>query len=309
MDRSLLPFGLIHSFYLMLVSVMVEYVEFKDKFYCKLHKLAFNKDSKCPSCKTPPLISYGTPNSKKEIQLKLHEQSLTIHEQSRRVYVRKNIVERFHSYRLKFEAEVKWEHLFSYEEYKLNNNVKFKRIDFPEAIVRVFRKSILVTLRSSMEIKNLSVMEAKKRSDELILDVIGKLPSSIQVKDLGKLSSVHNAFVNHPFASKNVSVKVNNENRFISDNSKGHPEFEAINTNHAISDSEFIEQDIVSLIDRGLSRDVLAQSIKDLIDDRKFYAENLRSHVEAINVLARSVDEFKNEVRKDKIKRLKDEWW
>lgn len=283
---------------------MSMYVEFKDKFYCKTHRCSFDKDSKCPSC-----ISDGTLKPNKEIQLKLHEQSLTNHEQSRRVYVRKNIVERFHAYRIKFEAKVQWDHLFSYEEFTLNNNVKFKRIDFPEAIVRVFRKSILITLRSSMEVKGLSVLEAKKRSDELILDVVSKLPKAIEVKDLGKLSSVHNAFINHPLAKRNISVKVNDEVRFISDNSKGNPEFEAINTNHAISDSECIESDIVSLIDKGLSRDVLAQSIKALIDDREYYAENLKSHVKAIQDLNLGINELRNQIKKDNIKRLKEDWW
>jgi hypothetical protein len=178
-----------------------------------------------------------------------------------------------------------WEHLFSYEEFTLNNNVKFKRIDYPEAIVRVFRKSILITIRSSKEVKGLNVKEAQKVSNDLILTVLSKLPKAIKVKE-SKLSSVHNAFINHPYAKQNIQVKVNDEVRFISDNSKGNPEFEAINTTHAISDSEAIEEDIKGLIDKGLSRDVLAQSIKVLIDDREYYAENLRSHVIAIKELA-----------------------
>ena len=289
---------------------MDKYVEFKDKFYCKLHKVSFNKDSKCSECKTHPLISYGNSDSKKEIQLKLHEQLLTNHEQSRRVYVRRKIVERFHSYRIKFNADVLWDHLFSYEEKSLNNNVKFKLINFPEAIVRVFKRSILVTIRSSMEVKGLNVVEAKKRSDELIRDVVSKLPKAITIKD-SKLSSVHNAFINHPFAKKNITVKVNDEVRFISDNSKGNPEFETVNTNYAISDSQAIEDDTVSLIDKGLSRDFIASALNDLIKDREYYADNLKSHVEAIKSLSKGVDELREQIKnkKDRVKELKEQWW
>jgi hypothetical protein len=264
---------------------------FKDKVYCTEHKVTFLKGSQCPTC-----VSCGTARPLKEVQSILTNNSLTNTNNSRRVYVRKNIVERFHAYRVKFEAEVEWSHLFSYEEFTLNNNVKFKRIDFPEAIVRVFRKSILITIRSSKEVKGLPVKEAQRISNDLVLSVLQKLPKAIVIKE-SKLSSVHNAFINHPLAKRNISVKVNDEVRFISDNSKGNPEFEAINTNHAISDSEAIEQDIISLVDKGLTRDFLAQSLNTLIQDREYYAENLKSHVQAIQDLSKGVNELREQIK------------
>jgi len=281
---------------------MVEYVEFKDKFYCKLHKVSFLKEARCPTC-----VSDGLIKPLKEIQTNLTNNSLTNTNNSRRVYVRKNIVERFHAYRVKFEADVEWSMLFQFEEFSLNNNVKFKRIDFPEAIVRVFRKSILVTIRSSKEVKGMNVKEAQKVSNDLILTVLNKLPKSIKIKE-SKLSSVHNAFVNDPMAKHNVKVKVNDEIRWISDNSKGNPEFEAIHTDFAITDSEKYEKDMVSLIDKDLSREVLANSIKALIDDREYYAENLKSHVQAIKDLSKGVNELREQIRKDRIKSFIDKF-
>lgn len=253
--------------------MVYDYFPKSKSFYCREHKISFKEGSTCVQC------------PKREIQTNLTNNLLTNTNNSRRVYVRKKLVERFHSYRLKFEADVAWSHLFSYEEFSLNNNVKFKRIDFPEAIVRVFRKSILVTLRSSQEIKGLDVKEAEKRSRELIMKVVSKLPSAIKVKE-SKLSSVHNAFINHPYAEKDINVTVDGEKRFITDHSHGKNEFEAINTKFAISDSEAIENDVKALIDKGLTRDFIAQSIYALIQDREYYADNLRSHVIAIKELA-----------------------
>ena len=98
--------------------------------------------------------------------------------------------------------------------------------------------------------------------------------------------------MNHPTAKHNITVEVNGEKRLICDNSHGVSEFEAIHPQYAVSDSEALEQDNAQLIDKGLSRDVLAHSIKVLMDsemrraeDQRYYAENLRSHVIAIKEL------------------------
>ncbi len=224
--------------------------------------------------------------------------SLTITNNSRRVYVKRSIRERFHSFRVRFEAEVFWDALFKFPETRLKNNVLYKRIDLPMAIVRVFRRSILITLRSSSEVKGLDVRSAKLVSERLVNDALLLLPSAIKVKDVGCVSSVHNAFINHPFAEKNVRVNVNNEVRLISDNSHGSSEFEAVNTVHAVSDSECIEKDMISLIDKGLSRDFIAESLNILINDRKFYAENLRSHVQAIKDLSKGINRLNSLVGK-----------
>lgn len=274
------------------------------KKFCRVHN-----SSSCDCIKGhPPSLRVETPNAKIDTNEQFTNNSRTITNNSRRVYVKKRIIERFHSYRKKFVADVNWDALFNFEEKSLNNNVKFKRINFDDAIVRVFRKSILITIRSSKEIKGLNVKEAKERSDVIINSVLSKLPSAIKVKDVGNVSSVHNAFINHPFAKENVKVMVNNDVRFISDNSKGNPEFEAVNTEFAVSDSEHIERDMVSLIDKGLSRDFLASALNELIKDREYYADNLKSHVQAIKDLNDGVNEFRKELRSRRVKELKEEW-
>jgi hypothetical protein len=161
-----------------------------------------------------------------------------------RVYIRKdnrNIFERFHNYGVKFVAHIKWDYLFQYPEIHLRNNVSYKRLDFPTAIVKVFKKSILVTLRASEEVKGLNVKDAEKVSKIKLNEVLDLLPKCITLAD-PELVNVHNAFVNHPTAKHNVRVVVDDHVRLISDHSKGHLEFEAVNPDHAISDSEILEK-------------------------------------------------------------------
>ena len=258
------------------------------KRLCKCHYKEI-----CPSRPTAKTsISNGADGKsvKSKSSKKVHEQSRTITNKSRRV-----IVERFHSYRVKFNAIVDWVSLFPYQEFSLNNSVVYKRIDFSKAIVKVFKKSILITLRSSCDIKGLPVKEAKLKADSIVQEILTLLPKGIVVLD-GNVSSVHNAFMNHPTAKHNITVEVNGEKRLICDNSHGVSEFEAIHPRFAISDSEALEQDNAQLIDKGLSRDVLAQSIKALIDDREYYAENLKSHVLAIKGLAFAIKRLNRKV-------------
>lgn len=253
---------------------MVEWIPFASgKKVCRCHYKEI-----CPS--------YPTANTK--VSKKVHEQSRTITNKPRRV-----IVERFHSYRVKFVAVVDWDSLFQFPEFSLNNNVKFKRIDLSKAIVKVFRKSILITLRASCDVKGLPVKEAKLLSDSIVAEVLTLLPKGIRVSD-SVVSSVHNAFMNHPTARHNITVSVNGEKRLICDNSHGVSEFEAIHPKFALSDSEALECDNEALIDRGLSRDVLANSIKVLIDNHSYYAENLKSHVLAIRELAFMIRRLNN---------------
>lgn len=267
---------------------MIKYDSFPSgKFYCREHNKSFI--TQCPLCvpivaETHPLIAYGKKNIKKEVSNNFHGKSRLINGKERRV------IERFHSYRVRLEAKVDWV-LVNGTLFNLRNNVQFKRLDFDLAFVQVFKKSILIVLRSKAEIKGLPVREAKFKADLIIKNIIQKLPKSIQVHD-PKVSSLHNAFINHPNALRNVKVDIDREHRFISDNSKGKPEFEAIHPSFAISDSEAIEKDIISLVDKGLSRDFIASSLNALIQDRVYYAENLKTHVSSIHELGLSVREL-----------------
>ena len=151
------------------------------------------------------------------------------------------------SFGVKFGAVVDWSALFNLPEVRLNRFVSYKRLDLPLAIVKVFRKSILVSLRSSMDIKGLPVREAEVLARSRVSEVLKLLPSAIRVLD-GDVVNVHNAFVNHPTARHNVTVKVGDDVRLISDNSKGNLEFEAVHPSFAVSDSEVLERFNADLI-------------------------------------------------------------
>lgn len=276
---------------------MNKYFESSKGTWCIEHRLFF-KDT-CPSCG-----AYGTHGtiSKSEVQKQFTSKSQVTTSKSQGVSKRfhkqkvsKTIFERFHNYGIKFEADVLWDALFSEAEVRLNNNVCYKRLDFPEAIVKVFKKSILVSLRSSMELKGLPVREAEAKSRSLVFGVVSQLPKAVVVKSLDVVNT-HNAFVNHPVAKHELRVVVNNQARLISDHSKGYLELEAVNPEMAVSDSVLIEDDLKGLIANGLSRDFLASAIHSLIKDREYYAENLKSHVAAINKLSENVDKFSAQV-------------
>jgi hypothetical protein len=215
--------------------------------YCGVHKKVFY-DDQCDLCMKVLLSNPG---------------------RIKRSYVKKDhrsIFERFHNYGVKFDAQILWDAIFVDPTF-LNNNVQYKRLDFPEAIVKVFKRSILVTLRSSQEIKGLKVRDAEQRSFELVDLVVKKLPKSIIVQDRD-LVNVHNAFVNHPTARHKVFVKVDGDARLISDNSKGYPEFEAVNPQFAVSDSEILEKFNEDLIvNNPVPLSNVVSKLNDLIND------------------------------------------
>lgn len=276
--------------------------------FCKFHNIKFSIYSRCPK-RSHPLISYGEfskdsesidkqlISNDKQIIRGINSVSKVPSEIKPRKYVKKvqSIYERFHNYGVKFEAIVVWDDVIS-DVFIINANSKYKRLDFDEAIVKVFKKSILITLRKNQEITNMPVKVAEALCLSKINKIVSMLPDSIKVS-VPDVVNTHNAFVNHPFAKSDIKVSINDELRFISDNSKGSPEFEAINPKFAVSDSEHIENDIISLIDKGLSRDYLASAINSLIEDRKYYADNLKSHVSAINTLGSSVNELKETIK------------
>jgi len=276
--------------------------------FCKFHNIKFSIYARCPK-RSHPLISYGEfskdvesvdkqlISNDKQIIRGTNSISEVPSEIKPRKYVKKvkSIYERFHNYGVKFVAIINWDDVAS-DIFTINANSKYKRLDFDEAIVKVFKKSILITLRKNQEITNMPVKVAEALCLSIINKIVSKLPDSIKVS-VPDVVNTHNAFVNHPFAKSDVKVSVNDELRFISDNSKGSPEFEAINPKFAVSDSEHIEKDIISLIDKGLSREFLASAINSLIEDRKYYADNLKSHVSAINTLGSSVNELKEVVK------------
>lgn len=209
---------------------------------------------------------------KKEVSSKFHDKSRSIHDKSRRVY------QRFHSYRVRYEAEVLWDFIHV-EPTMLRNNVQFKRLDFDLCYVLVFRKSVLIVLRSGAEIKGLEVREAKAKADGIIRDIVSRLPSSIKV-NVPKVASVHNAFVNHPTALHDVNVYVDGEARLISDRSKGKIEFEAVNTRHAVNDSEILEVWNKDIITNPFDMpSVTKYKLDSILNVQMEYAEQIKKHL------------------------------
>jgi len=266
---------------------MADYIEFSDRFYCKDHGMSFLKGARCPKCTFASNGNTGILGKVVSSNVTSNSQATT--SKQRGVRVRRSrscgIFERFHNYGVKFAAVVSWDALFQYPLYVLRNGVSYRRIDSPSAIVKVFRKSILVTLRASQEIKGLSVKAAEFEARRRVLAVVAALPSAVKVAD-SELASLHNAFVNHPAARLNLRVDVDGQTRFVSDMSKGFPELEAVSKDFGVSDSVLVEDDLRGLIKTGLTRDAIAQSINALVEDRRYYAENLRSHVTAIRELS-----------------------
>lgn len=280
---------------------------------CTFHSKTFDTISKCPMFSTSKEIKVNNNISNgSQFKKNTHSKAFTSNSQAitsnsqgvliKRKYNRKvtdSIYERFHNYGVKFEAEIQWDHLFKYEEIKLNNNVSYKRIDLDNCLIKVFKKSILVTLRSKKDIIGLEVKSAESKAKSIINDVLDKLPQAIKVNNRDVVNT-HNAFVNDPIAKSSeqpIKVMIDNELRCISDKSKGRNELEFVSKNWAIQDSTEYELDVKALIDKGLSRDFIANALNELIKDRYFHAENMRSHVEAIQSLSEGVKELREEVK------------
>lgn len=264
--------------------------------YCTVHRVKFDFKDKCP--KSPTTISDGKlEKAKSEVSPRFHKLYKDSHKLSQPVKVPRKydiggVWERLHSFGVKFVAVVDWD-LVEGRVVRLRNNVMYKVLDFDSAIVKVFRRSVLVTLRRNQDIRHESVREAEKIAQNRVNDVLRLLPKCIVVSD-SNIASVHNAFVNHPTARYGVRVDVDGESRLISDNSKGRAEFEAVNTVYAVSDSEKLEvlnRDIITNVWDVPS--VTKSKLDTILQVQLDYAENIKKHLavqdETLNVL-RSMD-------------------
>lgn len=268
------------------------------KKLCTLHNEVFF-GFECPKCSIgsicPSNSSQKSGNAKREVSSEFTSNSQAITSNSQGVHILKgqgfhakrryqkrvknSIFERFHNYGVKFDAIVDWDALFV-DPTRLNNNVSYKRLDFELGIVKVFRRSILVTLRSSQEIIGLDVKSAEKVAQLKINTLLELLPKAIKVS-VKNVVSTHNAFVNHPTAKYNVRVDVDGECRLLSDNSKGNPEFEAVNTVFAVSDSQVLEsfnRDLI--VNKPELPSVQAQKLSHIVNILDKYATQMDLHLE-----------------------------
>lgn len=263
------------------------------KRYCDTHSHTFISSGNCPKCKSV------SPKQKDEQLRPINEQlrgvSIT------RKYVRRSLTsvyERFHNFGVRFDAVVDWDALFKFEDFSFGRTI-FKRLDFPLAIVKVFRRSILVTLRASQEVKGLDVREAERVSRLKVNEVLSLLPKSIIVSNPDTVN-VHNAFVNHPTAKYNVSVSVDGEKRLISDNSKGLAEFEAVNPKFVVSDSEILERFNKDLIVNNPELLSEQQSkLKFVVDVMNEYAVNMKRHISVMENIDKGICVLNSSLKKD----------
>jgi len=243
--------------------------------------------------------------------------------------VKDSVYERFHNYGVKFTAVVQWDALFKFEEKNLRNNVSYKRVDLPNAIVRVFKKSILITLRSSKDIHGKLVREAESIAIQMVIDAVHQLPSAIKV-DEREVASIHNAFVNHPTAKlfkqvygREMNIKdENGDTHLITDNSHGH-ELEYTNKESAVPLSEhraqyeahliFKKPDFPTVQDRKITDMYgLLHKTNDLLnkgnDATLLEIENKRLHMEVLHEMKDTMKEIRDDLRrKNRVKPVKKE--
>jgi hypothetical protein len=284
--------------------------DFNSFRYCNLHRCKFDYLNSCPK--------YSSNNNHKQLQ------AITSNSQTpvilKRRYVRKvkdSVWERFHNYGVKFNSVVEWDHIFV-EPTRLNNNVSYKRLDFSDAFVKVFRKSILVTLRASKEVRGELVKDAFSLSWGLVLDVLKLLPKAVIVSD-NEVVNVHNAFVNHPTArlfkkvfGREMSVKDSDGKvHIITDSSHGNPETEHVNPLTAIPQSEYRESYEADLFfnkpkfpseishDVDNIKDTLNEVNKNLVEQNRvtlLEIENKKLHMSVLYDIKDAVKELKSEV-------------
>jgi hypothetical protein len=243
-------------------------------------------------------ISTGNIKKAKSVMSKRSHGKVTVnHGKSRLVSPNRRIFERLHSFRRKFVADIDFDSINA-DCFRLNNNVCFKRLEFPTAIVQVFSKSILVILRANQEIRGLHIKESMAKSEILIKDIISKLPKEIRIKN-SELVQIHNAFVNHPTAKHNVTVKINDEVRLISDNSKGNPEFEVVNPLFALSDSEILEKFNEDLINNNPDLpSVQDRKINDVVNILHEFATEFKVHSKVQHKQMDNMDKMSNALDK-----------
>lgn len=291
---------------------------------CTYHNVVFKISERCPSRDLPhPFVAGGKIKDSGVVDDIFDKQFISNDKQfissinvvsnfsngnPKRKYVKKvrdSIWERFHNHGVKFKCVVAWDSL-DFPVCFINRFSKYKRLDFDDAIVKVFRNSILVTLRSSAEIIHDDVRSAEVASINKIVNVLNQLPNSIVVSS-SDLVNLHNAFVNHPAALYDVSVVVGGVKRLGSDRSKGNVEFEALDAKNAVDDSVLLEEDgtkkdmleldYTELVETKLTRKFIAEALNSLVDDRKYYAENLKSHVGSVQDLGSGVNELINVIK------------
>jgi hypothetical protein len=252
---------------------MDNYVYFANGgIYCRIHS-TYSLKGVCEVCSKSTSNSQVTTSNSQGVGVLGSQVTPQVKRTSRRT-----IFERFHNYGVRFEADVSWGNV-SGRVVQLRNNVFYKRLDFPLALVKVFKRSILVTLRSSQDVKGLGVRSAEKLAQARVNEVLGLLPKSIVVYDRDVVST-HNAFVNEPIAKESLKVVVDDVLRVVSDRSKGRDELEFVSKDFAIDDSVKYEGVLRDYVTNPFDLPSVTKSKLDTILGVQLeYADLIRKHL------------------------------
>jgi hypothetical protein len=254
--------------------------EFSSSKICLVHSTTFNKENMCPFYKRQAKTSKSSKKTSKRQAIQVSETSKIGEETSKRqVKTSNSIYERLHNYGISLKAQIDWDSLNGNRFIAINKYGGYYRLDFDDAIVKVFKKSILIVLRSSKEISNLLIDDALKLANDMVKNVLSLLPKSVIVFD-GEIASLHNAFVNHPAAKLDLNIVVDGEKRIISDRSHGNFEFEAVSPVHGRSDSKVLEDEYIDLISNPHYKPSTVKGIIDtVLGVQVRYAEQIEKHL------------------------------
>jgi len=270
-----------------------EWKTFEKFRYCTIHNEKFGLADLCP--KGQKVMSEKSSTIPRQLSTNprgVGVSDLGVENPKSNILPHKRIYERFHSYSVKFRSSTSLDLLNNGRLCLELRNNPFYRLDYPDAIVKVFPKSLLITLRVSNDIKGLDVRAAEKVAVGLINKVLASLPDLIVVEK-GQVVSLHNAFVNHPIAKYNVKVCVDGVIRLVSDNSNGRLEFEAVSPIHAVSDSEILEVWNKDLITKEHYKPSEIKSIVDtILGVQVRYAEQIEKHLVVLTKMSDSLDKM-----------------
>lgn len=201
---------------------------------------------------------------------------------------------------------------------KLLGNTDCAFFEFGRAKVRVYPESVLIQMP---EIWGVNEDEATETLIYLIFDYVEKIERLYKIELIQdnkinmSIISSECAHVNNVFAQKFKNDGNNfylrdkdNDLRLIVDFSKGVPEFEGVHRNYAEPDIAKVNRYIADWIEHDSpTNSELSSALVGLIKRDEFHAENIKSHVWAIQELGRSTTKLDRGIQEliDLIKKLK----
>jgi len=157
-----------------------------------------------------------------------------------------------------------------------------------------------------------SSIESKKYAVNRLLKIVYKIENTFKVNLKGnegylfKVARQHYSLIKNALAiqcnENNESIQVYNSKGlwFLIDDSYNLDEAETVHPDSAMVDNLGIQKYFNSHKETGfkVTPEFILSNLNALIQDRRYWAENQRTHVKAIQILSSTVKELKEEVRK-----------